>query len=643
MAAEAEADFSKLYEQGLEAGRRRDYRRAAELFARVAGGSDRHPQALLYLGRSWHALGELDRAVGALAAYRRRRPQSAAGRLFLGRALLARGDSLGGARELAAAAKLRPEVASTHGLLGVALLRSHRFEGALSAFSEAMRLEPDNKRLETAWLNATLVLAVRWFYRGRLVDAARLFSSVLDRRGATIVAHVYLGRIYRDLGRDAMALIHIERACLLSPEDAALRFQRAAVLLTLGRPAEATEEVKAGAALAGVPSAPSGQTPEGVQRLLAVSLFAQRRYREAAAQAVRVLRTEGHDSRMHALAGEAYHALGELEKARNHFQRALEHDREASEPRYGLLAVLRELGAWQDLDAESRRLLHKTPTDATASYFHGLALARLAPTDPQTLTALQEQIRSRGPDPALMLALADSYQKAGLPDLAEGWYRRTLKVSPRDEGALRSLAALLEPDRKGAELADIYRRVLEVRPEDRLTRRRLLNSLLERQAWDEAIPELERLLAAEAGSRKWRATLSHCYRRAGRYADALVVLRDLITERPGDEEHVKAAVFCLEGLGLRRNAIALAERFQRDHGDRLDLALASGVLSYRDGKLEQAAAAFRRAAGVAPKEWRAWRNLGMVYRRMGVQEFADKFLATAERCRRQSDDRATGG
>jgi Flp pilus assembly protein TadD len=60
----------------------------------------------------------------------------------------------------------------------------------------------------------------------------------------------------------------------------------------------------------------------------------------------------------------------------------------------------------------------------------------------------------------------------------------------------------------------------------------------------------------------------------------------------------------------------------------------SGVLWYREGRLEQAATAFRAAIALAPKDWRAYRNLGMVYRKTGVKEFAEKFLAQGRRLKK---------
>jgi hypothetical protein len=51
-------DYEALLQEALAAGKSRDYPRAVELLRQVVGGTDAYPQASLYLGRAYHAVGD---------------------------------------------------------------------------------------------------------------------------------------------------------------------------------------------------------------------------------------------------------------------------------------------------------------------------------------------------------------------------------------------------------------------------------------------------------------------------------------------------------------------------------------------------------------------------------------------------------
>jgi hypothetical protein len=60
-----------LFRQALEAGSRRDYESAANILTRILSETDEVPEALLYLGRSLHSLGDFGKAIGAFRLYLR--------------------------------------------------------------------------------------------------------------------------------------------------------------------------------------------------------------------------------------------------------------------------------------------------------------------------------------------------------------------------------------------------------------------------------------------------------------------------------------------------------------------------------------------------------------------------------------------
>jgi Flp pilus assembly protein TadD len=624
------ADYRAMLNQALEAGRQRDYRRAAGLLARIVGSTDQFPQAQLYLGRAYHALGEFANAAQVLGFYVRARPDSLSGQFFLGRAYLGMEEYGLAVRHLKRAVEQDPSFSPAYGLLGLACLKAHRPDKAIWWFARALEVDPQNKRLQVGYLNTALVLAIRLFFRGDLVDAARLFNEVLEQRRASILPHLYLASIYRELGKGSLALYHMDAASRISPQDPYLHLQKAVVLLSQGDKAQAAAEIQAGAKLLNSTVSPGG-TPAEVLRFITVNLFREGRYREAVFYGGRLLRGTYKDSQMHALVAESYRNLGDRVKARNHYLRAIESDKASLELRYGLLAVLWELGEYDQLLKEAARVLLRDRSDGPGHYFHSLALARTGAAIEQVLPELQQQIKIRGPDPVLMAELAATYARAGLPELAEGWYTRSMKLNPPTAEMLLALGDVYESLGKSERLGEVYARYLELRPEDRRTRRRLVRLLLEQEAFEAAAGQIALLLPVEPRNARLKSALAVCYRRTGKYAEALILLRELLIDSPSSVDHMKAAVYCLDHMGARAVALKALAGFMAEHGDSLSLLLMRGVMQYQESTFDKAAETFRAAVSLSPTDWRANRNLGMVYRRMGNELFAEKFLQKARK------------
>ena len=306
-------NYAAMLTQALEAGRKRDYRRAADPLARIVGSTDEFPQAQLYLGRAYHALGEFANAARVLSSYVRSRPASLSGQFFLGRAYLGMEEYGLAVRHLKKAVEQDPRFSPAYGLLGLACLKARRPDKAIWWFARALEVDPRNTRLQVGYLNTALVLAIRLYFRGELVDAARLFNEVLEQRRASILPHLYLASIYRELGKGSLALYHMDAASKISPQDPYLHLQKAVVLLAQGDKAAAADEIKAGTTLLKTSAAPGG-TPAEILRFITVNLFREGRYREAIFYGGRLLRTAYNDPQMHALLAEAYRNLGELER-----------------------------------------------------------------------------------------------------------------------------------------------------------------------------------------------------------------------------------------------------------------------------------------------------------------------------------------
>jgi tetratricopeptide (TPR) repeat protein len=632
--------LQELFEAALAAGRSRDYQRAVQLLQEILIETDRFPEALLYLGRSYHALEDYPGAVQALSFFLKRQPGSGQGHFFIGRTYFALGLLSKAGEHLRESVRLDPAFTPALGLLGLTLLKRGRPEAAILCFEQGLKISPDDQNLFTGYLNALLTQGVRLFHRRAYQEALGNLRFILKHRPDSLVVHLYLASIYRELGDHALSLRHFEEASALQPDDAVLFLQKAAAHLREGNHQAAYSEMATAMKLLG--QQPRAiQDVQGLLRLMTVVLFQNQRHGQALECAREILRQDYHDAEMHAIMAECFGNLGELKKAKNHYLRALEAERGRIAYSYGLADVLWRRGEYAELNALLRRILEADPEDSYAAYYHALTLPFLDAPFEETIPVLQEQIRSLGPDPHLMHALGKEYLRAELPELAEGWFRRVLQRVDDHREALSALIDVYQTLERPEDLEKAYADYLEHYPDERAARREFAVLLFDRKRYAKARGQLEQLLPTEPGSRSLRRMLAACYQRTKRYPEAILLYRELLLETPRAEDLLRALVICLEQTGSRSTAVVLLEKAARMLKANRWLPLELSRLYIEEGKHEQAARTLRQVVSDHPNEWRAYQSLGELYSKMGDESFSQKFIKRAAELKRKEDRSAS--
>jgi tetratricopeptide (TPR) repeat protein len=327
--------LKKLYQEALEAGRRRDYPQAVRILQEILVHTDRFPEALLLLGRSYHALRDYARAAQVFQLYLNVSPGSAQGHFFLGRSCFALDLTDLAVHHLRRSVELEPSFAPSLGLLGLAVLKSGRPRLAIGFFEQALKLDPQNPRLFNGYLNSLLTQAIRLFSRRRYEESEQLLLTLERHRPDSLVVQLYLAGIDRESGRLQAALAHLDKASRLAPEDPALYLQKAAIRLQRGETQAALLELSQGFRRLGS-SAPPVSDPVELARLAMMILFQNRRHRAALEYARRLLRVSYQDLQAHAVMAECFASLREFGKAANHYRRAMELDPRSLELCYGL-------------------------------------------------------------------------------------------------------------------------------------------------------------------------------------------------------------------------------------------------------------------------------------------------------------------
>ncbi|UCF97137.1 MAG: tetratricopeptide repeat protein [Spirochaetaceae bacterium] len=632
--------IQELFDRAREAGCNRNYQLAIELLQEILVHSDEMPVALLYLGRAYHATGDFNRAIQALQFYLKLEPDSAEGHFFLGRAYFTLGLLGHAFRHLKSSTRLDDSFVPALGLLGLTLLKRGHPQTAVAVFERALTIEPENQRIFTGYLNALLTDGIRLFRRGQYEEARDTLLFIRKHRPDSLVAHLYLASIYRELGDGELSLYHFEEAAHLAPKDPVLHLQKAILHLQRGNNPAAFEEMNQAMGLLGSDKI-STQDVQSILRLMTIVLFQNQRHREALESARRVLRISYRDADMHAIMAESFSKLGELKKAKNHYLRALDTDRNRLEFNYGLAAVLWEREEFRELGSVLDRILRIHPQDEYAHYYRALSLPFLVEDVRQTIPALQEQIRRSGPDPHLMNALGQEYLRADLPDLAEGWFRRTVKRAADFQQALENLIEVYRRLEDKAKLLRAYADYLKAYPEDVQLRKEYTYSLYDQGNYTKACTQLEKILPYEPKNTEVRSMLAHSYRQTAKYPEAILLYRELLLETPKDLDLVKPLVFCLEASGNRETVILLLEKAVKLFREDPWLRYRLGSLYMAEGSLEKAAESFRSVIGLDPDDWQAHRSLAELYGKMGNNQFADRFRKRAKELK-EAQERAAG-
>ena len=612
----------------MNAGASRDYPRAVELLLSILSGEDAPAEALLFLGRSYHALGEVGKSVAAFRAYLRAEGDEATGCFFLGRAYMASGRPGEASQYLKRSLELDPDRAVGWALLGAAQLRLRKSKLALSCLEKAVALAPEDRRIFHGYLNALFVRACRLLGRGDADMARQMLSFDIQNGLDGTAPRLWRARAFRELGRYNEALVDCEAALEASPSDASLRWLRAGLLLSSGRQQEALSEFEAlreeHPELPGIP-----QDERSLGRLKASVAFRGGQWREAASTALGLLKQDSADPSLRAIVAESLRNLGQLERSRDHWLRAIELDGNAADFRLGLAMTLYELGDYAGARGQAEHARRLGADAADVDYYAVLSAARLGESSSALIPRLQELVRQRGADPLVMFALAEALYRTGRPDLSSGWFDKVLYLIPDHELCLLYRISIAESLGKEDATGAAYKAYLEAYPDNAKIRHEYADILMRAEDWEGAAETLEAEPAYGDQGLRSRRLLALAYRNAGRWREAAIIYRDLLRETPENAELLLALAYCLERDGKGDYALALLERAPEGAKKGAGPWIVLGLLYERRGKKEKAVDALRTATDVEPGNARAWKDLGLLYRRLGLVEFSANCLERA--------------
>ncbi len=625
------SSFQAQFKRVLEAGQKRDYKKAIILLEDMAarGLAEEHPEILLYLARSWHSESMFARAVSCARSYLALSPEDGAGWFFLGRSLFSNGDFERSVHAFRKSLEYNPVSIDARTMLGFALLKCRKPSLARSIFEQALNDDPDNEKLNQGYRNALFVEAVRTYRRGDAETARQMLTFLINNDIDGVVPRLYLGHALRDLGYTAEAMGQYEAAMMFAPDDPSLVWYPVSALIQSGNMEGALRLMQDRGLSAGA------EDPSGPAVLLTIiKNHIDREEWSGAVEASRsFIKAHGDSAQVQSLMAEAFRNLGNTHLALAHFRRALSLDRSNPSPHYGILMVHIGMRDWVSLVAAVAEAAKAGCDPDALSLYRVLARSHLDIPPEDILSEIQQEIHTAGAIPELFLALALTYYRLGLPDLASGWYHKVLEIHPDDEEASIGFIACCEAlltdggsdkastSSRAKTLENAYRAYLERWSDNTAIRRDYIRFLADRERWVEAADATEQLLSGERSAALERQ-LALFRRKAGQYRQAAILYREQLRADPENRTLLANLVFCLDRMGNSDSALKLMQKANRVFKPDANALLIEGRLLDHAGEHDQALETFRKAVDLFPGDFRCWDEIAAVYEKRNIHEMA---------------------
>lgn len=620
----------QLAAEGLEAGRIRDYPRAVRIFSALAQNG--WPEALLYLGRSYHGVGDCFMAAQVLKEYVRSHLSAPQGWFYLGRAYLGLGLFPRAVSAFKKSAQLGFDSPQLLGLLGTALLKNRQPEEAVDLLGAAVSRVPEHQGIKTAYFNALLVLGLKNFHLHRYAAAKEILEFLDGQNLHSDVVTVHLAGCFRQLGQYDQAHDFYLKASLSSPDDKALMLHRAECLIHLGQPDKARQLIKA-AGIVPLPAEAEKSTPTLEQQLI-LRLLEAKKFRQAVFHSLKALK-EGLPAAgfYHHAVYKAYYALGDRQKALGHLHQVRKIHPEDHGFYCEMLALLWELKNYAGIRKEVRHFPGQE-RDMTSRYYDLLARCRLNPGQEEDWEELTQFESVSPPDPFLYQALAEAERSRHQEVQAVSWAKKALKLHPALEEAMEIILEVetRDPDSfKG--IKSLVKAFLAYCPDHTKAQKTYVRILFREGRYKEAV----KLLQAEIqrfGSRPGLLrALAFCYRQDGRWENALALYHGLLGKDPKNGTLLANTLYCLEKTGRHDTAARLAAAAVSAQPRNTTLLVFLGHHYYRQSERDMAGRMLRKALEENPQCSEAWLLLSRI-----AEDQGDK--AKADRYRRQGSTKA---
>ena len=626
-----------LFKQAVREGQKRNYKKASALLESILIN---YPQRLsaeqeafklkviLYLSRSYHAMGEYAMAVSSLNAYLSIANTDPDGWFFLGRAYLALSSYQIAIRCFQKSLEFKPNSDTTLALLGTSYFKSGQTARALETFKMALYINPDDAQINQAYQNTLFVEAIKAYRRGDIELAKRMFAFCINNGMDSVLPFLYYGHCLREQGDLKAALESYREAISFESDDPSLRWYELSVLTMMGRTEEARRLVeRLSEEFDGFDFDLDAKEDPRVQSLTIIqNALAEEKWSEVIEAGRLYVKTFGSDAIIHTFMGESSRNLSRYQEALNHFQRAKKLDPTYQAYRYGLLITYLSMEDWRGLNDELvRKDVQSSLDEATIEYYSVICDAKLEKDPQRVLASVQKVLRKNPGDAYMMGVLAEQYVRVGLPELSEPWLIRLIDLGVADEPQylLRIQCAEQLRHKKNFEQScvgylDRWKANIDVR-------KKLIRFYSRQEKWKQAADHIEVLLAYSKHQEMLTKNLATFRFKARQFRHAAILYRTILQQDPNDRNGMQRYVFCLYKLDMIPQALRFLQVWHKTYSPDVDGILIEAILYQHNNETNQAIEVLRKAMLKFKNDKRIPQKIASMYKRQGNIDMARQF------------------
>lgn len=627
-----------LFKQALKEGQKRNYKKATAILESILISfpdklSSAHQRTfksklLLYLSRSYHAMGDYGMAISSLHSYLAVEKKDPDGWFFLGRSYLALSSYATAIKCLKKSLEYRPDSDTTLALLGTAYFKSGKTSLAVEIFTQALYINPDNVQINQAYQNSLFVESIKTYRKGDIELAKRMFAFCINNGMESVLPHLYYGHCLREQGDLQGALDSYMQAIQQEPEDASLRWYELSVLSMMGKTQEAQNLLERLALeFDGFDfDLEKGQDKKTHAIQIIQKALSEENWKEVIEASRLYIKTFGSDANIHTFMGEASRNLFRFQEANNHFLKAKKLDPSNKAYRYGLLITYLSMEDWQQLSAELARKDFQSPLDEeTIAYYSAICDVKLEKESKAVLDAVQKLFKQNPSDVYIMGVLAEQYARVGLPELAESWLKRLIDLEIANEAQyllLIDCSQVLKNKKNFEKACSLYLAKWQANIE---VRKKLIRFYSRQEKWKEAANHVETLLAYSKHQETLTKNLAIFRFKARQFHHAAILYRSLLQKEQDNRNNMQRYVFCLYKLDMLPQAIRFLQLWHKTYSPDADGILIEAILSFQNGEVQNAIEILRIAMKNFKNDKRIPKKIAEMYKSQGNIDMARQF------------------